>query len=166
MSPTLRAASRTEIPEIMLSLAQGREAQRRQGFTQWADAYPPQQAVETDIRLGRGYLFEVSGVVAAYVALACEDSEYERLSAIWHHQGPYGTIHRLAIADGFRGRGLAASVLALAEDRLKSLGVSSVRVDTGEENAVMQRVLTRAQYVSRGLHAFVWGPRIAFEKPL
>lgn len=166
MKPLLRQASGADIPEIMLILAQGREAQRRQGFMQWADGYPALESVEADIRLGHGYVFEVEGLVAAYVAIACEDSEYERLGAIWRHEAPYGTLHRMAIADGFRGRGLAATVFGLAEDRLRELGARSVRVDTGKDNAVMQRVLARRQYVCLGLHTFVWGPRVAFEKAL
>lgn len=36
----LRAAVTAELPAIMDILAEGRMAQRRQGFVQWADGYP------------------------------------------------------------------------------------------------------------------------------
>lgn len=41
-----------------------------------------------------------------------------------------------------------------------------MRIDTGQDNIVMQRILSRADYICRGLHHFTWGPRLAYEKPL
>ncbi len=109
--------------------------------------------------------FESENIVA-YAYLTEGDAEYDRLSRIWDYPGPYGVIHRLAIASRFRGQGLAARIFAMSEAHLAARGMRAMRIDTGSDNIVMQRILTRAGYTCRGLCRFVWGPRLAYEKPL
>lgn len=108
---------------------------------------------------------EKHGIIA-YAYLSEGDAEYDRLSEIWHYPGSYGVIHRLAIAPHFRGQGLAADIFALSETHLAAQGIRAMRVDTGRDNIVMQRILSRAGYTCRGLRHFAWGPRLAYEKPL
>ncbi len=104
--------------------------------------------------------------IVAYAYLTEGDAEYDRLSHIWHYPGPCGVIHRLAIAPRFRGQGLAARIFAMSEAHLAAQGMRAMRIDTGLDNTVMQRILSRAGYTCRGPHHFTWGPRLAYEKPL
>lgn len=45
-------------------------------------------------------------------------------------------------------------------------GLYAIRIDTGRDNIVMQRIHSRAGYTCRGLHIFSRGSRRAYEKPL
>lgn len=191
----MRKAVTADIEQILAITDSARQFQRQCGFRQWEDGYPAYSNIAADIAAKGAYVFEnesndediasnafgSEGIpaitaeaaniveredIAAYAYLTEGDAEYDRLSRIWHYPGPYGVIHRLAIAPRFRGRGLAADIFAISEAHLAAQGLRAMRIDTGRDNIVMQRILSRAGYTCRGLHQFVWGPRLAYEKPL
>ena len=56
--------------------------------------------------------------------------------------------------------------MLLLEAEAASMGIAAMRVDTGEANTCMLRLMHRLGYIPRGLVAFRWGPRMAFEKAL
>lgn len=181
----MRYATTADIEQILAITDSARRFQRQCGFRQWEDGYPAYENIAADIAAQGAYVFENEGTsakaaditiegsniverenIVAYAYLTEGDAEYDRLSGIWHYPGPYGVIHRLAIAPGFRGQGLAAQILAMSEAHLAAQGIRAMRIDTGQDNIVMQRILSRADYTCRGLHHFTWGPRLAYEKPL
>lgn len=181
----MRYATTADIEQILAITDSARRFQRQCGFRQWEDGYPAYDDIAADIADQGAYIFENEGTsakaaditiegsniverenIVAYAYLTEGDAEYDRLSRIWHYPGPYGVIHRLAIAPGFRGQGLAAQILAMSEAHLAAQGIRAMRIDTGQDNIVMQRILSRADYTCRGLHHFTWGPRLAYEKPL
>ena len=181
----MRYATTADIEQILAITDSARRFQRQCGFRQWEDGYPAYENIAADIAAQGAYIFENEGTsakaaditiegsniverenIVAYAYLTEGDAEYDRLSGIWHYPGPYGVIHRLAIAPGFRGQGLAAQILAMSEAHLAAQGIRAMRIDTGQDNIVMQRILSRADYTCRGLHHFSWGPRLAYEKPL
>lgn len=181
----MRYATTADIEQILAITDSARRFQRQCGFRQWEDGYPAYENIAADIAAQGAYIFENEGTsakaaditiegsniverenIVAYAYLTEGDAEYDRLSRIWHYPGPYGVIHRLAITPNFRGQGLAAQILAMSEAHLAAQGIRAMRIDTGQDNIVMQRILSRADYTCRGLHHFSWGPRLAYEKPL
>lgn len=181
----MRYATTADIKQILAITDSARRFQRQCGFRQWEDGYPAYENIAADIAAQGAYIFENEGTsakaaditiegsniverenIVAYAYLTEGDAEYDSLSRIWHYPGPYGVIHRLAIAPNFRGQGLAAQILAMSEAHLAAQGIRAMRIDTGQDNIVMQRILSRADYTCRGLHHFSWGPRLAYEKPL
>lgn len=181
----MRYATTADIEQILAITDSARRFQRQCGFRQWEDGYPAYENIAADIAAQGAYIFENEGSsakaaditiegsniverenIVAYAYLTEGDAEYDSLSRIWHYPGPYGVIHRLAIAPNFRGQGLAAQILAMSEAHLAAQGIRAMRIDTGQDNIVMQRILSRADYTCRGLHHFSWGPRLAYEKPL
>lgn len=115
----------------------------------------------------RGYMILVDGTPAGYVMInTAGDAEYDRLGHIWKTQGTYAAVHRIVFSDAFRGLGLGKKLIETIEERCMQLRVESVRFDTGAENTAMQRVLEKTGYTNLGSYDFVWGPRLAYEKPL
>ncbi len=161
-----RKATESDIPVIKAVLDEAREAQRSNGFRQWKDGYPSEQIITADIKTGQGYLLEQDGIIAAYADIAFTDPEYDRLEHIWNLHTSYGAIHRIGIADRFRGRRVSYILLRNCEKLIAASGAKAIRIDTGVENRPMQHLLSRTGYTNLGQHRFIWGERIALEKPL
>ncbi len=162
----LRRAEISDIPVILSITDAGRRAQREQGFVQWNDGYPDKNTIEDDIILGGARLLIDGDTPVAYASLITSDPGYDTLGDIWHCKGRYGVIHRMAVSDAYRGKGVAGIFFDLLEKEAADSGIDAIRVDTGIENKVMQHILTRRHYLAHGLHTFPWGPRFAYEKSL
>lgn len=162
-----RKAEISDLVEIMKVMDAARMFQRNIGFIQWKDGYPSADDISKDIQDGRAIVFLQNAEVIGYAYLAVGDKEYESLpDDLWSCTGLYGVVHRLALADKYRGKGLSSEMMAMIEKEYLDHGVDSVRVDTGDANIVMQRIMSACGYENRGLHVFSWGPRLVFEKRL
>ncbi|MCD7768569.1 MAG: GNAT family N-acetyltransferase, partial [Oscillospiraceae bacterium] len=68
----------------------------------------------------------------------------------FHSHGPYGTLHRVAVAAAYRGRGLAREMMQLGEDLALGSGCTALRCDTHPLNKPMQALLASCGYTLRG----------------
>ena len=163
----LRLARKEDLSKYVQILDSGRQFQRDQGFIQWPDGYPAAEDLLEDIRSGKGYALTADSQVAGYLYLGFDgDPAYPLIKGAWHHDGPYGVIHRMAIGDGFRGKGLADAAFRLAEEICIKNGVFILRIDTDGENKRMQHVLQRNGFSCCGTVIQGGGDRLAFDKKL
>ena len=84
----------------------------------------------------------------------------------WLTPGPYAVVHRLAVADEMKHRGVARTFMLHIEALARSRAVMSVRADTSFDNLFMLRLLDRLGYRFCGEIRYPSGLRRAFEKPL
>ena len=75
-------------------------------------------------------------------------------------------IHRVAVADGYRGKGISDLLFESFEALAKGNGIYNLRIDTHEKNIPMQRVLARHGYTYCGTVMQNNGPRLAYDKLL
>ena len=68
---------------------------------------------------------------------------YDAIDGQWLTDEPYVLVHRIAVADGERGRGVAAEFMRRTEALARERGVGSFRVDTNFDNRYMLRMLER-----------------------
>ena len=163
----LRQAEEADIPACLAVLDYGRASQRAAGFEQWPDGYPSEEDVRNDIAAGMAYVMtDPQGNIAAYIAIAYYDSEYERLREIWTPAERYAVFHRIAVGEAYRHSGQGVRLLALAEAHVCKEGAEAVRIDTGLTNLPMQRLLASRSYRNLGHTLYSWGPRYSYEKLL
>lgn len=162
----LRVATLDDLATVMEVVAEGRRAQRLQGFVQWGEGYPDEAVICSDLGCGAARVLVCGDAVAGYAALIADDAGYAGLDDIWHHGGRYAVVHRLAVADGYRGKGFGRLFFGLLEAEALGMGIDVMRVDTGSENAVMQHLLDGLGYRNAGVQQFPWGARLAYEKLL
>ena len=154
-----------EVADVMAILRDGRAFQRQQGFVQWDDTHPTQEAVEEDIRRGEGYALRVDGALAGYLCLSFDgDPAYPAIVGAWRLDGPYAVIHRMAIGEAYRGRGLTGAVFHLAGEIARQRGVDVLRIDTHEDNLRMRHVLQKHGFTCCGTVIQNGGDRLAFDK--
>ena len=160
----LRNACADDIPAIMSILDDGRRAQRRMCFRQWEDGYPSPETIRDDIMYGYGVLLCDECIPVAYAALVPDADGYMAVADRFSLHGRYMVIHRMAVADAYRGKGNATLFFSLLEERVALSGISIICADTGAQNKVMLHLLERLGYSCIGELRFPWGLRYAFEK--
>ena len=119
---TFRQAVPREAPLIMQIIRQAQARMRAAGSSQWQDGYPAPGHISADIGRGCGYVLCRPGgrecrAIIAYGAVAFDgEPAYEALEGEWLTDGPYVVVHRMAVADGECGKGVAAEFLRQAEE--------------------------------------------------
>ena len=107
------------------------------------------------------------GNVVAYGAVVFDgEPAYDAIEGAWLTDGDYVVLHRMAVADGEKGRGVATEFMRRVEAMAYGRGTGSMRVDTNFDNRYMLRMLGRLGFVYCGKVRYRSGERLAFEKLL
>ncbi len=138
---------------------------RSMGFEQWHPGYPTLQTIVEDIENGTGYSFvSESGEVIGYCCIiAGEEPAYRQIDGAWKTDRPYAVVHRMAFSQSARGTGLSGTAIGLIRKFCRTNRISAIRVDTQDENKVMQHILEREGFAYCGLVHFDGGPKLAYE---
>ena len=110
---------------------------------------------------------QAQGNVVAYGAVVFDgEPAYEAIEGAWLTDGDYVVLHRMAVADGEKGRGVATEFMRRVEAMACGRGTGSMRVDTNFDNRYMLRMLGRLGFVYCGKVRYRSGERLAFEKTI
>ena len=151
---TVRKLRAEEAGDAVRILEQGRELLRRRGIPQWQKGgYPGMAELRRDLQNGAAYVAERDGIIIATFAFSTEpDISYrELISGEWLTQGtPYATVHRLAVSETERGKGVAGLIYEAAAELARACGAVSIRVDTHPKNLSMQRAMVKSGFTYCG----------------
>ena len=148
---TFRKAVPADLPGMLMLVKQAQAFMATLGIDQWQDGYPEESLLAEDIRLGRIYVYDDGGAVASITVITDEPEPiYDRLDGRWLSDGPYLTVHRMALDDAHRHGGLAGKIIDHAVDMAKELQLGSVRADTHRGNKAMRRFLEKNGFVECG----------------
>ena len=151
-----RQAQSCETDRIMQIIRQAQARMHAAGSRQWQDGYPAPGHISADIGRNRGYVLCKPGVegplsVIAYGAVVFDgEPAYDAIDGQWLTDEPYVLVHRIAVADGERGRGVAAEFLHRVETLAQERGVKAFRIDTNFDNQTMLRLLERTGFTYCG----------------
>lgn len=158
----IQAATPADLPQILAIYAHARQFMaEHDNPKQWENGDPPQALVESDIARGCCYLCMQGEQIAAVFYFAQEeDPTYHVIDGQWCMDGPYGVVHRIASSHIARGAGSFCLQWAFAQ-------CGNVRIDTHEDNYVMQNLLAKNGFVRCGtIYLENGSPRIAYQKVL
>lgn len=142
---------------------------KKQGINQWQNGYPNQETIRRDMEKQYGYVLTREGDVVATVAVSFDGEETYRqiFDGEWLSDGEYAVIHRIAVAEHWKGCGLSSEIIRQVEKICVGKGVRSMKIDTHSDNFSMQRLLSKNGFRYCGKIRLLDGnPRIAFEKLL
>ena len=125
--------------------------------TQWGKTEPKISQLKTDIGEGKLYVMESDGIHGVFFFTIGEDPTYAIIQdGSWLSDASYGTIHRIA-GDG--SGGIVGTAVKFAKTQIQHL-----RIDTHQDNKVMQHVVEKQGFSRRGIIYVADGsPRIAYE---
>lgn len=159
----IRRASETDLPAILEIYAYARDFMIKNGNPhQWAGEYPPVSLLREDLANCCLYVVEEEGmgrVCGVFFFAIGPDETYGAIEqGEWISDSEYGTIHRIA-GDG-TVHGLLQKAVSYCENKIPHL-----RIDTHEDNHIMQRAIERCGFWRCGIiHVSDGTPRIAYEK--
>lgn len=141
----IREATYSDIDRIMDLFAQAREYMRVNGIPQWQDGYPDYDTVFGDIDDGICYVVVDGGVtVSTFVCDFSGEPSYNVIfNGEWIVDGEYAALHRIAVDNGCKGKGVGGFIIDFIRNRCIENGVDSVRGDTHELNCPMRRMLEK-----------------------
>ena len=157
----IRKTTPGDLDDILGIYKYAREFMRRNGnLSQWVNGYPARDLLLEDIRRGIGYVCEDGGRIAAvFVLLEDPEPTYaEIFDGAWLDDGPYGTVHRIAAAEGTRGAATFCLRWCLAR-------CGNVRIDTHRDNVPMQSLLAKLDFTYCGrIFLENGGERLAYQR--
>ena len=159
MEYQIRKAQWEDLPRIEDIYAYARKFMAETGNpNQWGNVTPRTSLLEDDIRKGDLYVLThentIHGVFYFFIG---PDPTYGVIEeGCWRSNTPYGTIHRIA-GDG--SGGVLAAAVAFGKER-----INHIRIDTHEDNKIMQRAVAKYGFQRSGIiHLENGSPRIAYD---
>jgi ribosomal protein S18 acetylase RimI-like enzyme len=167
----LRLSTLGEIPLIMEIIKDAQAYLASLKIDQWQDGYPNIPQIEVDIKNNDSYIVvnEKNKIIGTNVFSTKRDSTYDDIDGEWitSDNAQYGVIHRLAVGNQFRKKGLGDFVFTTCENQLKERNIKSMRIDTHKDNLGMQHMLKQRGYIYCGIISITSGDeRLAYEKEI
>ena len=160
----LRLAQQHEAGICYQCIEDARAYHKSLGFEQWHPDYPTRQTILDDIAQGIGYAFtDDTGVIGYCCIVIGDEPAYHEIDGAWKTDRPYAVVHRMAFNRRARGSGLSHEAFQHIEDYCLMHRIDAIRLDTQEENKVMQHILGREGFEYCGMVQFDGGPKLAYE---
>lgn len=157
----IRTANESDLDIIMNIYNHAKKFMKENGNeTQWHDNYPNKEIALNDIKNNVLFVYEENNIIhGVFTFIIGRDKTYEIIeNGSWLSEEPYGTIHRMA-SDG-QIKGLFSKVLDFCDNK-----ISHIRVDTHENNKVMNHLLIKHGFKKCGIiYVEDNTSRIAYEK--
>lgn len=162
-----KLATHNELNDIMFLIEQAKKYLKHLNIDQWQNDYPNAKSIETDIDEKNGYILIINNEIIGYACVSFnQESCYEEIKGKWKTNDKYAVIHRMAIDNSYKNKGLASEMFSKIEKLCLKNGVYSIKVDTDNENSIMQHILEKNNFEYCGIIEFDGSPKIAFEKVL
>jgi GNAT superfamily N-acetyltransferase len=140
---------------------------RRMNSRQWQDGYPAKENVTADIENGYAYVLCRKEEVIAYGAVIFDgEPAYNDIRGKWLTNQPYVVVHRLAVADEVKRKGIGMLFMQEVEELSLQQGIHSFKVDTNFDNVYMHKILYALDFTYCGENFYNQGVRRAYEKKL
>lgn len=163
----LRKATFSEAPIIWNILQQAIEQRKQDGSEQWQHGYPNEQTVQDDLTNGYAYVLVDNEVIIVYAAIVFGiEPAYTDIKGKWLTNDDYAIVHRVAVSNAAKGKGIATLLFKMIEDLCLQQKVYSIKVDTNFDNIPMLKIMDKLNYTYCGEIFFIGAMRKAYEKVL
>lgn len=163
----LQIAKEANFESAMNMINTAKRHLKEQGIDQWQNGYPDEVCIHRDIAAQKGYFISDETQFLGYLCIDFDgEPAYDNLNGAWISDGQYVVVHRLALSDQSRGKGISSTVFQLVEQYALEKGIHAFRVDTDAGNQKMQHILRKNGFTYCGTIWFDNSEKIAFEKIL
>lgn len=160
----IRQTKQEDLAKVMAIYAYARNFMKEHGNgNQWINGYPQEELITKEIEAKHSFVCEdeQGEIIGTFCYIEGIDPTYVKIyDGEWLNDEPYAVIHR--IASNGKQKGIAAECLRWSFQHCNNL-----RIDTHENNLVMQNMLKKEGFTRCGIIYLVDGSeRIAFHKKI
>ena len=138
----LRPTKIEDISRVIDIINQAKTYLKNNDIDQWQDGYPNEETIEKDIENNEAYVLEEDGVILGTCMVTIHgEPAYNRIEGKWILNCPYICVHRIAVDNEYKGKGLASTIFRSSSCYVSRL--SQCRMDTHHDNLSMQSFLTK-----------------------
>ena len=162
MSRIIREAKTSDITDIMLVMEAAKKIMRSSGnMHQWADGYPSEAVIISDMKKHGGYIIEDAGRIVGYFAfLPSPEPTYSKIyDGKWLDDvQSYHVVHRIASYPDVHGIFSDIMDFCFSHD-------ANIRIDTHKDNRIMQHNIEKHGFTCCGIIYLANGDeRMAYQK--
>ena len=164
-------ATHKNLDAIMSIIADAQNYLASLNIDQWQNGYPDTTRIITDINKNENFIVlnNEDVVIATTMFTTYQEPTYKTIEGNWltSENAIYGVIHRMAVRNEFRRLGISKFIFSHFENELINNNITSMRIDTHEDNLGMQTLLKSLNYTYCGvIYLANNDKRLAFEKLL
>ncbi|HFE9682633.1 TPA: GNAT family N-acetyltransferase [Clostridium perfringens] len=164
-----RQAKISDLDQIVEIIELSKKYLKKTKVDQWQDGYPEKEDLRRDIESGSSYVLTNKDEIVATTVISLDgESTYNSIfNGEWITNEDYIVMHRVAVHDKYKGKGIFKELIKEAESLALNKGISSIKIDTHRDNISMQRAVVKNDFKKCGIIYLEDGSeRIAFEKVL
>ncbi|HAT4191270.1 GNAT family N-acetyltransferase [Clostridium perfringens] len=164
-----RQAKISDLDQIVEIIELSKKYLKETKVDQWQDGYPAKEDLRRDIESGNSYVLTNKDEIVATTVISLDgESTYNSIfNGEWITNEDYIVMHRVAVHDKYKGKGIFKELIKEAESLALNKGISSIKIDTHRDNISMQRAVVKNDFKKCGIIYLEEGSeRIAFEKVL
>ncbi|MGU8648084.1 GNAT family N-acetyltransferase [Clostridium perfringens] len=164
-----RQANISDLDQIVEIIELSKKYLKETKVDQWQDGYPAKEDLRRDIESGNSYVLTNKDEIVATTVISLDgESTYNSIfNGEWITNEEYIVMHRVAVHDKYKGKGIFKELIKEAESLALNKGISSIKIDTHRDNISMQRAVVKNNFKRCGIIYLEDGSeRIAFEKVL
>lgn len=164
-----RQAKISDLDQIVEIIELSKKYLKETKVDQWQDGYPAKEDLIRDIESRNSYVLTNKDEIVATTVISLDgESTYNSIfNGEWITNEDYIVMHRVAVHDKYKGKGIFKELIKEAESLALNKGISSIKIDTHRDNISMQRAVVKNNFQKCGIIYLEDGSeRIAFEKVL
>lgn len=150
----IRYSKYEDIEQIMDIINQAKQYFIEEKIFQWNKEYPSHQDIKADIDKNVSFVVvDNEKIVGTFSLILGEDSCYKIIyEGKWLTNNiEYGTIHRIAIDNSYKRKGIANEILKYSEQYCLKNDVTSLRIDTHKLNKPMTNLIKNNNFTYCGI---------------
>ncbi|WP_317367780.1 GNAT family N-acetyltransferase [uncultured Tyzzerella sp.] len=163
----IRQAKYEDIEKIMLIINEAKKYFADEKIFQWSEEYPNSDTIKNDIDKNVSFVVEHNKeIIATFVFIIGEDQCYKNIyEGNWITNDIYATIHRLAISNKYKRKGIAYEIIKYSEKCCVDNNIKSLRIDTHKLNVPMIKLIEKNNFIYCGIIKTEYlSDRVAYEK--
>ena len=103
-----RKTEKKDVAGVLKIIESAKERMKNMGLDQWQNGYPDENSIMGDVDKGISYVMEENGEILGTSVLTFEREEvYENMKeGKWLSDGEYAVIHRIAVSEKNKNKGV------------------------------------------------------------